>query len=78
MAEKVQYFEHATTQLRDWINESKQRADDFFDMPDVKDGETIRLYLARNAHRVNIFQEVIHTLIEIEKNRVTKRVCSVE
>lgn len=78
MADKKQYFEEATNNLRSWIHEDKQRADDFFNLPDVKEGETIRLYLARNAFRPNIIQEVIHSLLQIEENRVTKRVCSVE
>lgn len=78
MAEKVQYFEEGTTRLIKWIVESNQRADDFFAMPDVKEGETIREYLGRNAYRQEIFREVIHTLIEIEKNRVTKLICQIE
>jgi DNA-dependent RNA polymerase auxiliary subunit epsilon len=77
MTEKVQYFEEATTRLRSWIHEDKQRTDDFFNMLDVKDEETIREYLARNAYRVNIFQDVIDALIQIEKDRVTKRICQV-
>lgn len=78
MAEKKQYFEEATTNLRNWIHENQQRTDDFFNLPDVQKGETIRVYLARNAYRPNIIQEVIHVLSAIEMNRVTKRICLVE
>lgn len=76
MPEKVQYFEQATTRLRDWINETKQRSDDFFAMDDVGAGETIRTYLARNAYQQDIFQQVIIRLLEIEKERTIKSVCT--
>lgn len=76
MPDKIQFFEQATTRLRDWINESKQRSDDFFAMDDVGAGETIRVYLARNAYKQDIFQQVIIRLLEIEKERTIKSVCT--
>lgn len=77
MTEKVQFFEQATVRLRDWITESHRLSEDFFnEFPDLLEGETIRRYIERNAHRPDIHKEIINRLFDIQRDRAIRDICT--
>jgi hypothetical protein len=70
----AQYYEEASQNLSNWISDDARREDDFFELPDLLEHETLTQYLARNAYRPNIIVEIIERLMRIATDRAISNI----
>jgi hypothetical protein len=69
-------FEIHVSKFENWLHEDHRREDNFFNLPDIKEGETLREYFSRNAYLPDIIQETVGRLMTLEKERAIEYIFS--